>query len=56
MNKEIKILINPLITPEQLYNFYVENCEESFYESISFIHNKGHKVYYIENREYFTGK
>lgn len=53
-----KVLIDELIKMGSIFFtvYIVENCEESFYESIGFIHNKGHKVYYIENREYITGK
>lgn len=33
----------------------VEQCEESFYESLGFRHNVGHRVYYVERRPYVIG-
>lgn len=32
--------------------YIVENCEESFFSSLGFAHNRGHLVYYIEMRPY----
>ena len=36
--------------------YIVENCEESFYQSIGFTHNTSHLAYYIDRRPYVIGK
>jgi hypothetical protein len=34
--------------------YIVEDCEESFYQSLGFQENKGHLAYYIDERPYVT--
>lgn len=34
--------------------YIVGNCEENFYNSIGFVENTGHLVYYIDKRPYVT--
>ncbi|GAF85220.1 unnamed protein product [marine sediment metagenome] len=33
-------------------DYIVENCEEAFYRSIGFVHNKSHLVYIVDKRPY----
>jgi len=53
-----KILIDELIKMRATFftAYIVENCEEQFYKSIGFEHNKGHLVYFIERRSYTIKK
>lgn len=51
-----KVLINELekMGATFITGYIVENCEESFYDSIGFSENEGHLVYYIDSRPYLS--
>ena len=51
-----KVLINELekMGATFIIGYIVENCEESFYDSIGFSENEGHLVYYIDSRPYLS--